>query len=75
MRGAGRTYQCAHTWARARARTRSHPKLPPGWRQPLRIGRQSRHSHPGGRETLQGCFLFFFSLSFFHPPFPPYRFI
>nr|XP_054394126.1 uncharacterized protein LOC112129934 [Pongo abelii] len=56
--------QCADTWAHARARalahTHSHPKLPPGWRKPLRIGQQSRHSRPGGRETSQSCFLFFF---------------
>ncbi|XP_058294236.1 uncharacterized protein LOC131383427 [Hylobates moloch] len=57
-----------HGLMHARALTHSHPKLPPGWRKPLRIGQQSRHSRPGGRETSQSCFLFFFSS-------PPYRFI
>lgn len=64
----GRWHLSVQTHGRmhARARTHSRPKLPPGGRKPLRIGRESRHSHSGGRETLQGCFLLF-------PP--PYRFI
>lgn len=48
-----------HGRMHARAHTHSRPKVPPGWRKPLRIGQYSRHSQSGGRETLQGCFLLF----------------
>lgn len=47
------------THGRMHARAHTHTHTPNYLRdgESLRIGRQSRHSYSGGRETSQGCFL------------------